>query len=82
MKDGVKREGNRACFKENLCSGDYLWKHLFLFKEFLVIKTTFSYFTGMFENPVAAMKTSCNPNLNLKNNQKYYEISTIYECAK
>ena len=33
------------------------------------MKTTFSYFPGMFENPV------------LKN-QKYYEIWTIYECIE
>ena len=36
------------------------------------MKTTFSYFPGMFENP-APLK---------KQNQKHYEILTIYECVE
>ena len=32
----------------------YLWKHSFLFRRFLIMKTTFSYFPGMFENPAPA----------------------------
>ena len=40
------------------------------------MKTTFSYFPGMFENPASAK-------INLKKqNKKYYEISTIYECVE
>jgi len=31
-----------------------LWKHLFLFQGFLIMKTTFSYFPGMFKNPAPA----------------------------
>jgi len=38
-------------------SESYLWKHLFLFRGFLIMKTTFSYFPGMFENPAPAV---CN----------------------
>ena len=40
------------------------------------MKTTISYFSEMFENPAPAeyyLK---------KQNQKYYEISTIYECVE
>ena len=40
------------------------------------MKTTFSYFPGMFENPAPAKYYL------KKLNQKYYEISTIYECVK
>ena len=39
------------------------------------MKTTFTYFPGMFQNPAPAK-------FNLKNNQKYYEILTIYECVE
>ena len=40
------------------------------------MKTTFSYFPGMFENPAPAK-------INLKKqNQKYYEILTMYECVE
>jgi len=40
------------------------------------MKTTFSYFPGMFENPAPAK-------INLKKqNQKYYEILTTYECVE
>ena len=42
------------------------WKHFFLFRGFLKIKTTFSYFPGMFENLVSFVKTSCK-----RKNQKY-----------
>jgi len=35
-------------------SQSYFWKHLFLFRGFLLMKTTFSYFPGMFENPAPA----------------------------
>ena len=38
------------------------------------MKTTFSYFPGMFENPTPAKI--------IKKNQKYYEILTIYECVE
>ena len=31
-------------------SESYFWKHLFLFRGFLIMKTTFLYFPGMFEN--------------------------------
>ena len=51
----------------------YFWKHLFLFRGFLIKKTTFSYFPGMFENPA--------PTKLFKKNQKYYEISTIFTNA-
>ena len=40
------------------------------------MKTTFSYYPGMSENPEPAK-------INLKKqNQKYYEILTIYECVE
>ena len=39
------------------------------------MKATFSYFPGMFENP-APVKIIFKKN----QNQKYYEILTIYEC--
>ena len=32
----------------------YFWKHLFLFRGFLIMKTTFSYFPGIFKNPAPA----------------------------
>ena len=35
-------------------SESYFWKHLFLFRGFLIMKTTFSYFQWMFENPAPA----------------------------
>ena len=38
------------------------------------MKTTFSYFPGMFENPAPAKYK--------KKNQKYYEILTIYEYVE
>ena len=41
----------------------------------MIIKTTFSYFPGMFENPAAAKYY-------LKKNKKCYEILTIYECVQ
>ena len=53
----------------------YDLKTFFLFRGFLVMKTTFTYFPGMFQNPAPAK-------FNLKNNQKYYEILTIYECVE
>ena len=37
-----------------------------MFRGFLIIKTTFSYFPGMFENPAPAIKTSCKQNINFK----------------
>ena len=47
------------------------------------MKTTFSYFPGMFENPIPAVKTSCKLNFIFKEqNQKYYEILAIYECVE
>ena len=40
------------------------------------MKTTFSYFPGMFENPAPAK-------INFKKqNQKYYEILTLNECVE
>ena len=37
----------------------------------------------MFENPAPAVKTSYKRNINLKKpNQKYCEISTLYECVE
>ena len=38
----------------------------------------------MFENPAPTVKTSSKRNINLKQkqNQKYYEILTIYECVE
>ena len=52
-----------------------------LLRGFLKMKTTFSYFQRMFENPVPAVKTSCKRNINF-NNLEYYEISTLYECVE
>ena len=46
------------------------------------MKTTFSYFPGMFENPVPVVKTSCKLNIIFKKNSKYYEISTLYKCVE
>ena len=40
------------------------------------MKTTFSYFPGMYENPAPAKYYF------KKQNQKYYEILTIYECVE
>jgi len=40
------------------------------------MKTTFSYFPGMFKNQAPAKI------ILKKQNQKYYEILTIYECAR
>ena len=40
------------------------------------MKTTFSYFPGMFENP-APVKFNLK-----KQNKKYYEILTIYEWVE
>jgi len=39
------------------------------------MKTTFSYFLGMFENPAPEKHY-------LKKNQKYYEMLTLYEYVK
>ena len=50
----------------------YFWKHLFLFRRFLTMKTTFSYFPGMFENP-EPVKIIC-----LKN-RKHYEIFIYFQ---
>jgi len=41
------------------------------------MKTTFSYFPGMFEIPAPSKII-----LKKKQNQKYYEILTIYECIE
>ena len=60
----------------------YFWKHLFLFRGFLIMKTTFSYFPGMFENPEPTVKTSWKLNITYLKNQKYHEIITIYESVK
>ena len=38
------------------------------------MKTTFSYFPGMFENPAPAKYE--------KEKSKYYEILTLYECVE
>ena len=43
---------------------EILWKHLFLFGVFLIMKTTFSYFPGMFKNPAPAK-------IIFEKNQKY-----------
>jgi len=40
------------------------------------MKTTFSYFPGMFENPTPAKI------IFKETNQKYYEILTTYECVE
>ena len=41
------------------------------------------YFPGMFKNPAPAVKTSCiSEIIILKKNQKYYEISNLYECVE
>ena len=42
------------------------------------MKTTFSYFPGMFENPAPAVKTSFERNVD----QKSYEIFTMNEYIK
>ena len=39
------------------------------------MKTTFSYFPGMFENPAPAAKTSCKRNIDKKN-----KIKIIMKC--
>ena len=49
----------------------------------LIIKTTFSYFPGIFENPAPVVKTSYKRNINLKKQyQKYFEISNKNECVE
>ena len=45
-----------------------------LFRGFWIMKTTFSYFPGMFENPAPAKYE--------KEKSKYYEILTLYECVE
>ena len=67
-----------------LWSESYFWKHLFLFWEFLIIKTTFSYFPGIFKNLAPVLKTSCNRNINLKKklNQYYYLILIFYNPSQ
>ena len=40
------------------------------------MKTTFSYFPGMFENPAPA---KCYLK---KQNRKYIELKTLYECVE
>ena len=55
-----------------------------MLRGFLIMRTTFLYFPGMFENPALAVKTSCKRikhQLKIQN-QKYYEILTIYECVE
>ena len=42
----------------------YLWKHSFLFRRCLIMKTTFSYSLWMVDNPAPAVKTSCKRNIN------------------
>ena len=53
-------------------SESYFWKHLFLFRVFLIMKTTFQFFSGIFENPAPAAKTSCKLNIIFK---KLWNIS-------
>jgi len=47
-------------------------------REFLSMKTTFSYFPRMFENPAPAVKTSCERNINFKKieNIMIYQLYT------
>ena len=59
---------------------EFLLKFFFLFRRFLIMKTTFSYFPRMFENPAPAVKTNCKLKVIWK--KKHYEISTIYECVE
>ena len=57
-----------------LWSDCYFLKYSFLkFGRFLIMKTIFSYFPGMFENPAPAVKTGCKRNINLKK----YKIKNI-----
>ena len=53
------------------------WKHLFLFRGFLIIKTTFSYFPGMFVNSAPAVKTSCKLNIIKKKSIIKWNINFI-----
>ena len=55
----------QPCTVYFLWSKSYFWKHSFLFRGFLILKTTFSYFPGMFENPAPGKYYS------KKQNQKY-----------
>jgi len=49
----------------------YFRKYSFLkFRGFLIIKTTFSYFPGVFENPAPAIKTSVKQDINEKTTKK------------
>jgi len=47
------------------------------------MKTKFSYFLGMFENPAPAVKTSCIVSLILLKKEKYFVgISILNECVE
>ena len=52
-----------------------------MFRGFLIIKMTFSYFPGIFKNHAPAVKTSCKGNKIIQN-KIYYEIWTLYECIE
>jgi len=72
-----------SIFCTHTLSERYLWKFVFLFRGFLIIQTTFSYFPWTFENPATDLKTSWKRNIIfLKTNQKYYKILIRYECAE
>ena len=52
--DAFVNSWNFIIFCIFLWSESYFWKHLFLFWGFLIMKTKFSYFPGMFKNPTPA----------------------------
>ena len=54
---------------------ELLWKHLFLFRRFLIMQTTFSYFPGMFENPVPAKMILKNKIINIMKYQLFTNAS-------
>ena len=55
---------------------EFLLKFFFLFRRFLIMKTTFSYFPRMFENPAPAVKTNCKLKVIWKKNIMKYQLYT------
>ena len=77
-------------YKEKIVKNDsyflwpesYFWKHSFLFEDFSIMKTTFSYVPGMFEHPATFVKTSCKRNVNFKTKSKISWNIDYYECVE
>ena len=72
MDDQEERMKNKKYRSLNIFPSDFILyvsrvtfeKNSFRFRGFLIIKTTFSYLSGMFETLAPAVKTSCKRNMN------------------